>query len=457
MRVRSMTIVLAAWIAAIAASAGAQPAPQAASSSAVNPGQQSIDLGHSMQKVTEWKFHPGDDLRYAQPGFDDSSWQPMHVKGRANSHDPFFSADSFVPGWTARGFPKLTGYAWYRTHLKLKQGDTDLWLEMPPNFDDAYQVYANGQLIGEFGKFRPNGVTAYYSRARKFQLPAVGAGQDLVLALRFYMEPATPQWNFQAGGLHSAPVIGHARTITLAQLRNNDVILHTMLALLPIGVMLLLAGCFSLWVYFVDREERAYLWLTAAFLMDSVVMLGQFTGGLTYLLSYIPVELLRDVVGLALVPFFWLMFWACWFRLRRLKLVVRVACVLMLLEFCVFACLRDPLLGTVVPLGWAHTIGLISVALRVGFALLLAAVTVQGIRQEPSEGWIALPAILLFGVTQFYTDLSVLGVPVTYFPWGIHVDVDMIAAFALTLVVLGLVIRRFLRSQARQQEMVHEL
>ena len=28
-----------------------------------------------------------------------------------------------------------------------------LWLKMPADFDDAYQIYVNGQFAGQFGQF----------------------------------------------------------------------------------------------------------------------------------------------------------------------------------------------------------------------------------------------------------------------------------------------------------------
>jgi len=38
---------------------------------------------------------------------------------------------------------------------------SDLALKMPVDVDDAYQVYVNGQLVGDFGRFSAHGVTSY--------------------------------------------------------------------------------------------------------------------------------------------------------------------------------------------------------------------------------------------------------------------------------------------------------
>ena len=50
-----------------------------------------------------WRFIPGDDLRYAEPGFNDSAWIPFSVQKI----------------WEEQGFDKLDRYAWYRVKFTL--------------------------------------------------------------------------------------------------------------------------------------------------------------------------------------------------------------------------------------------------------------------------------------------------------------------------------------------------
>ncbi|MHB1959551.1 MAG: PP2C family protein-serine/threonine phosphatase [Acidobacteriaceae bacterium] len=416
-----------------------------------------ISLGQSMVALTEWKFQPGDDPAYAQPGYDDSGWKSMSIEPRANYHDPYFSSDLYVPGWTATGYPHLTGYAWYRARFKVTGPNTDLWLEMPPDVDDAYQVYANGQLVGSMGKFTPNHVTAFYSHPMEFHLPAPNADGDVVLALRFYMQPESVLWNFDAGGMHAPPAIGLRHAVALLQQRNQDINLHTALSYLLLGLLALIAGIAAFWIYRLDRSEQAYFWLALAFAMEAMVSISNFLASTTYWESYAANVLINDLIGSALGPVFWLLFWAYWFRLRPIRLVFRVAWTLVLLEVCTFACLRQPVMGSLISLGWTHDLWLLSAILRVVFALLLVAVAVDGIRRNRTEGWIALPAVLLLGITLFGSDLEVIGIPVSYFPFGIRLSVGDISLFVLILVVLGLVVRRFLQSQVRQREMTHDL
>ncbi len=410
-----------------------------------------------MVALTEWKFQPGDDPAYAQPGYDDSNWTWMSIEPRENYHDPYFSSDVYVPGWTALGFPNLTGYAWYRTDFKTTGSNKDLWLEMPPDVDDAYQVYANGQLVGSMGKFTANHVTAFYSHPMEFHLPPPMADGTLVLALRFYLQPESVQWNFGAGGMHAPPEIGLHDSVALLHQRNQDINLDTALSYLLLGLLALIAAIAAFWIYRLDRSEQAYSWLALAFAMQAVLSISNFLASTTYWESYAANVLINDVIGSAFVPLFWLLFWACWFRLRPIRLVFRVAWTIVFLEVCTFACLRQPVMGTLISLGWTHDLWLFSMILRVVFALLLVAVAVGGVRQDRAESWIALPAVVLLGITLFSTDLEVTGIPVSYFPFGIRLSIGDISLFMLVLVVLGLVVRRFLQSQVRQREMTHDL
>ena len=41
---------------------------------------------------------------------------------------------------------------------------------MPLDVDDAYQVYANGHYVGQFGGFSARGVRLYYARPLSFPL-----------------------------------------------------------------------------------------------------------------------------------------------------------------------------------------------------------------------------------------------------------------------------------------------
>src|ERR1035441_3908325 len=104
-----------------------------------------VKLGESYTQLTgPWKFHTGDDMAWAQPDFDDSKWDTMDLTPRRGAE---------AAGWTKRGYPGYSGYAWYRLRVDVQGANHGLSLKMPDQADDAYQVYVNGQLVGEFGRF----------------------------------------------------------------------------------------------------------------------------------------------------------------------------------------------------------------------------------------------------------------------------------------------------------------
>ena len=101
-----------------------------------------------------WRFHPGDDAAWARPEFDDSGWGTLDLTPPEGSYDPVVGSSGFVPGWTKHGYPKLANYAWYRLKVELADNQSQtqrLALTMPLDFDDAYQMFVNGQQVGAFG------------------------------------------------------------------------------------------------------------------------------------------------------------------------------------------------------------------------------------------------------------------------------------------------------------------
>ena len=131
-----------------------------------------ITLGNSAVALNgPWRFEPGDSPWvdgapvWAQPGFDDSPWASMDLTSKAGAMDLMNGTTGFVPGWTQKGYPDLSGYAWYRLRLRVQNADQPLWLKMPNDFDDAYQVYANGRYVGKYGGFSGKNVTLVLLRA----------------------------------------------------------------------------------------------------------------------------------------------------------------------------------------------------------------------------------------------------------------------------------------------------
>ncbi|SFD93290.1 sugar-binding domain-containing protein [Thermophagus xiamenensis] len=104
----------------------------------------------------DWKFMIGDDPKRAEPGFDDRSWETIHVPS----------------SWENQGFHGYDGYAWYRKTFILPPDYKDASLMLFLGYiDDVDEVYVNGQKIGHKGSFPPYFFTAYNAE-RRYIIPA---------------------------------------------------------------------------------------------------------------------------------------------------------------------------------------------------------------------------------------------------------------------------------------------
>jgi len=168
----------------------------------------SLSLGHSMLPLYgPWKFQVGDSPiepatnqpLWVQPDFDDATWETVDLT-------PAGADNPLVPGWGKRGHSSYAGYAWYRIRVNVNaQPGEKLALAGPPVFDDAYQLFLNGKLLGAFGRFDGKRPKFYYARPMIFPLPQVpeGAGRTgntEVIAFRFWMSPVSLLGQPDAGG-----------------------------------------------------------------------------------------------------------------------------------------------------------------------------------------------------------------------------------------------------------------
>lgn len=230
-----------------------------------------ITLGNAAVELSgPWKFHTGDNLAWAQPDFDDSAWTTMDMTPPPGTADATLGSSGYIPGWTDRGYAGYSGYAWYRLRVDVHGADDPLALRMPDNADDAYQVYVNGQQIGSFGRFTAHSVTAYSTLPRAFRLPEDIRSGPVTIAIRMWMDSATPFNSPDAGGLHEPPVLGHASAIA-AQIRLGwDDIAHDVGSGFLEMLILLLALIVALSLFWLDRKESAYLWLALVSLHDTL-------------------------------------------------------------------------------------------------------------------------------------------------------------------------------------------
>jgi alpha-galactosidase len=161
---------------------------------AQTPKEESINLNQ------KWRFIQGDNIDYAQPGFDDSGWKVIQTDKT----------------WEESGYEKYDRYAWYRIKVifpsKLKksaflQDSLRIYLGKIDDFD---QVFLNGSLIGVNGKNAPakmvadtlfkSGTQSFWDVGRPYSIsagdPRIKWDRENVIAVRVF------DWN-GGGGMYS--------------------------------------------------------------------------------------------------------------------------------------------------------------------------------------------------------------------------------------------------------------
>ena len=436
----------------------AQTSSPSAAPSAPAP---SIALGQSTIVLTgPWKFRVGDDPHWADPNHDDSLWESVDLTPKAGSSDPTTGWSGYVPGWTVKGHPDYWGYAWYRIRVQLDARPGESFaVAGPSNLDDAYQVFANGTLLGSFGKFPADGQSpiAYYSQPRMFRVPQAQAGgpDALVLAFRVWMEPNTLMASPDAGGFHSAPLLGDTGAIAANYELERLALVHTYTFAAVTAALFLLLAVMACSLVLFDRTDPVYWWLAGVFLLTAIERANLCLGTWTQAESIVTSSVVTDVFLGPLILGGWVMVWWVWFRLRDLSWMPRVIAVFTLLYM--FCNLLGEDLFTVIP----HPVGaffhLVSAAIRILFLLPLIFIVIEGVNSQGWEGLLALPAVMLVVVAQFQSELTVLHFRADWFPFGVQVSISEIANLTLAAAIFLLLLRRLLLSIHQQKELVTDV
>ena len=409
-----------------------------------------------------WKFHPGDNMAWASADFDDSGWGSLDLTPPEGSYDPITGSSGFVPGWSANGYPTLTGFAWYRLRVHLENstssaGTTDLALAMPIDFDDAYQVYINGQKIGEFGRFGPNSVVFYNAQPRMFPVPDGAQNGVIIVAIRLWMDMGTPLMSPDAGGLHGPPLLGESSAINAMLKLEWDAENRTQVGSLVAMLFLFLAAMLGFTLAWLDRREPAYLWLGVACLVGfadrSVVMMGYYS---TILSMTFENAFLDDIIT-PLTLGLWAIFWAFWFKLENIRKIARITWALTALLMIGTSMVRVPLFGRVVPVESGAWLLPLVLVLRLSLGVLLLWITYRGIRKRTADGWLAIAPILFTVVWAYQEELTVIHVPTILRVSGLTFGYGVLAIFLMLAIISVLMMRRFISGQREKVQLQLEI
>jgi hypothetical protein len=453
---------LSAWFAG-STQAAAQPAlkAQASGTAHVTLGQSAVPL------YGPWKFTAGDSPLdgktgkplWAEPDFDDSRWEDVDLTPAAGSIDPISGMSGFVPGWTARGHAGYWGFAWYRIRVQVQaQPGQQLALAGPADMDDVYQCFDNGSLVGQFGRFSGSNPQGFYSQPMMFSLPTP-AGEEgsngvstRVLAFRVYMLPATLTETADVGGFHDAPILGDNSTVAAQyQMSWLELVRAYALTAAQIPVFALLA-CVAFTFILFDRSDRVYLWMGFLFLVQTVSVAISSVSSWGQVVTITSAQVLNDATLTALITAGWVMVWWVWFGRPRPAWTPHAAAALALLYLVTIVLGQEMVVGLV-----QHRVAPVFLSASVLVRLLLFAlqlwIVFQGIRRQGVEGWLVLPAVLLWGVAAFNAELAVLHIVVRWSLFGLSVRLGAISNLLLAAVVVVLLLRRLLNSIHTQRQM----
>lgn len=396
-----------------------------------------------------WKFRIGDNLRWASSDFDDAMWESVDLTPQFGSHDADVGLMGYVPGWEAQGHRGYTGYAWYRLRISVNApAEQSLALVGPTNVDSAYQIYVDGHLLGGVGDFSHSPPAAFgTNRPSTFPL-ASGSGPTLI-AVRVWMGA----WDLDgsdAGGIHIAPALGtKAGAEALYRIEWMEVIRGYFLdVVLAAGFIVL--GIMVCSLTALTGLKKEHLWLAAALLSVAFMRANQAVFYWAQIESVRGFELITNVLLVPAMLGTWTIAWATSLRLNSRRWILPAAGALAVLLGVLQALHASWFYGNF-PKTLETALGSCIAADRLLFAGLTLWVVLSVARQRTREKWLALTAIVLISTGLFAQELSQLGLPGIWFPFGTGVSRTQYAYAAFDLAFFALMLRRALQMRTQAQ------
>ena len=403
-----------------------------------------ITLGESTVQLNgPWSFRTGDDPAWSSPDLDDSAWDRMDLTP---------AKTGITPGWTRMGYPDYSGFAWYRLHLHVADTKHRLALKMPEMADDAYQVFVNGQMVGELGRFGKERVTAFPALPEAFPLPKDLGDGNITIAIRAWMDSATRFNSPDAGGLRGPVTLGYASVVNGLIRLDYDDMAHFLGGGFLEALILFMALLMTTALFCLDPEERSYLWLAfvcvVALLGASIVLSVNFTPWL----GQTTAEVLTDVLVTPARIGLWVLFWGYWFRLDRIRRLHQEVWPLVGILIAGTAMLRPPLYGQAIPLSASTYLVPLLLVVKLLLGALLFVVAYDGFLERKTEGWMAGFAVALVFVANYQHELRLIHVPIAFDVLGFAVSLGTIATVTSLLIITVMLLRRFIQTQAQKEQ-----
>jgi phosphoserine phosphatase RsbU/P len=239
-----------------------------------------------------WRFHTGDNPAWADPKFDDSGWQLLR------------SDES----WARQGYKGYGGMAWYRFQVTLPAGLDRASLYLP-HIGTCYEVYADGKLIGTYGKMPPN--SGPYEGGAEFQVYPLPAGphkpQQIEVAIRVWHWPGWAMI-FGGGPSYGGALAGDAQEIEHRQDFDSALAFRSQTSTLILGLLEALAGLGTLTLFILRRKEQEYLWFSLTMFFSASSQLISLTNSALILDVHLHDLINQTTIAgaaLASIAFYW--------------------------------------------------------------------------------------------------------------------------------------------------------
>jgi len=374
-----------------------------------------------------WRFHTGDDPRWADASVDDSHWETMDLSAPASSIDGDVGLPNYLGGWMAHGHPGYQGYAWYRRTVMVPPGTQGWDILGPTAVDDGYELYWNGQLLGGSGRLGAS-PRMVGTRPLIFALPADAGGTTGVLAIRVFMQPS-PDFAANGGGIHVAPALAprpQSRELYHVQwwrtIAGYIVELVEPLAMFALIGMALVLRSRSSHPRFIGLACIALVFSAMNRLDNAIVSWTDLQSLPTY-------AWLSKVLWTPLSLAAWTLAWNRWCQ-RPWRTVDGAALVLAAVGMAA---------------GAMHLVALTR-PYRLGLLALLVLILLRVVREGPLR-ILATATMALILIAQFTGELRAIGVAEIWFPFGIGVTLTQYI-YAIAIPLLALLIVRTLDSNS---------
>jgi hypothetical protein len=255
---------------------------------------QSFDLTNGRVPVASldglWRFHTGDDPAWADPNFDDLKWSLLR-----SDRD-----------WSSQGFKIYSGMAWYRFQVVVPVGLDHVSLLLP-SIATCYEVYADGSLIGTYGKMPPNTIPYSGGAHQRYRLPAgKRLGTGIEIALRVWHSPRFAKDGVGGGPRFGGGLVGDSSLVARENMNLQDAIKWILTAAQTLAILQTLAGLGALALFVLRRKETEYLWFSLMMLLtaaDNCLSISFNTRVWNFDLLTLALGVVESGASLALVAF----------------------------------------------------------------------------------------------------------------------------------------------------------